>query len=133
MKLKKAEAEIIQLARVCRLSTADRRGVPHCVPVCPAFDGKKIYFGSEKRAKKVRNIIGNPAVAVVFDDYSEGWSWLRGLMVQGEARIIDRAAFRRIRRLLYEKYPQYRKEAPLGEKDSVIVEITPRRSFSWGL
>ena len=87
MRLKKPEVELITLARVCRLSTLDRAGKPHCVPVCPLFDGKRIYFGTEKAAKKVRNT----------------------------------------------KYPQYEKGAALDEGDSVIVEVVPRQSFSWGL
>jgi len=40
--------------------------------------------------------------------------------------------FKKARRLLYEKYPQYPQNAALGEGD-VIVEITPRHVFSWGL
>lgn len=134
MRLKKAEMELITLARVCRLSTVDRAGKPHCVPVCPVFDGKRIYFGTEKAAKKVRNIRQNPNVALVFDEYSEAWSTLRGVMIQGEGRIIDRGPrFRNIRRLLYEKYSQCEKGVPLDEGDSVIVEVAPQRSFSWGL
>jgi hypothetical protein len=34
--------------------------------------------------------------------------------------------------LLYEKYPQYPEEAALEEGD-VIVELTPRHVFAWGL
>ena len=40
--------------------------------------------------------------------------------------------FKKVRRLLYEKYPQYPEEVALDEGD-VIVELTPRHVFSWGL
>ena len=54
-------------------------------------------------------------------------------MVQGEPRLIERGPrFRKIRALLYKKYPQYPSEAALDEKDSVIVEVTPTHIFSWG-
>jgi hypothetical protein len=54
-------------------------------------------------------------------------------MVQGSAALIQGGPrFRKIRDLLYRKYPQYPKESALGERDSVIVEITPRRVSSWG-
>jgi hypothetical protein len=54
-------------------------------------------------------------------------------MVQGDAALIeDGSRFKKVRRLLYEKYPQYPEEAALGDGD-VIVELTPRHVFSWGL
>jgi hypothetical protein len=52
-------------------------------------------------------------------------------MVQGTAALIDKGPrFRRIRALLYRKYPQYPDEAALDESDSIIVEVTPTRVFS---
>jgi hypothetical protein len=54
--------------------------------------------------------------------------------VQGTARLYDRGPrFRKIRALLYRKYPQYAREATLDERDSVIIEVTPVRVFAWGL
>jgi hypothetical protein len=54
-------------------------------------------------------------------------------MVQGTAKLIEGGPrFRRIRALLYKKYPQYPREAALSESDSVVVEVTPVRVFSWG-
>ena len=67
------------------------------------------------------------------DEYSEGWKRLRGVVVQGTARVHARnPTFRRIRRRLYLKYPQYPGEAALGDKDSVVIEVTPRRVYAWG-
>lgn len=134
MRLKKSEIEMIQLARICRAATADRTGLPHCVPVCPFFDGKRIYFSSAKTARKIRNLRQNPSAALTFDDYTEAWSALRGVMIRGEVKIIERGPlFRKIRRLLYEKYPQYEKETPLNEGEAVIAEVTLKSSFNWGL
>jgi hypothetical protein len=54
-------------------------------------------------------------------------------MVQGRARLIARGPeFTRAREALYDKYPQYSKEAALAPSDSVVVEITPTRVFTWG-
>jgi hypothetical protein len=53
-------------------------------------------------------------------------------MVQGRGRVVERGSrFRALRRRLYAKYPQYAREAALGETDSVIVELTPTHVFSW--
>ena len=134
MRLNKAEGEFLRLARVCHVATYDGAGRPHCVPVCPVFEEKLIYFASDKTARKLKNLQSNPAVALSFDDYSESWSGLRGVMIQGKGKIIEKGTlFRKTRGLLYAKFPQYEQESPIGERDSAIVEVTPEHAFSWGL
>ena len=103
------------------------------VPVCAVVTDDRLYFASANAGRKVRNLRTNPQVSVVGDDYSEVWSGLRGVMVTGTARLFERGPrFRRARRLLYAKYPQYPIEAALDEGDAVVVEITPTRVFAWG-
>lgn len=133
VQLTKKVAEFVQWERVCRVATSGAAGVPHAVPVCHALAGGKLYFGSGDDARKVKNLRDNPRVTVVIDAYSDAWSLLRGVMIQGRARIVERGPrFRRARDLLYRKYPQYPREAALAPADSVIVEVTPTRVFSWG-
>ena len=133
MKLTKAEKDFMQSMRVMRVATVDSDGVPHNVPVCPVLDKDRIYFGTERKARKIRNIKANPRVTVVLDEYTEAWDYLRGVMIQGKARIVTAAEFRRLRKQIYAKYPQYESKAALGERDSVIVEVKPDKKFSWGL
>jgi len=38
-----------------------------------------------------------------------------------------------VRQKIYAKFLQYQSAAPLGEKDSAIVEVTAERKLSWGL
>ncbi len=133
MKLKKTLAEMIQWERVCRVATAGKRGMPHLVPVCHVLHNGKIYFASGDDGRKMKNLADNPRVTVTVDSYSDLWPALRGVMVQGTAKLIEGGPrFRRIRALLYKKYPQYPREAALSESDSVVVEVTPVRVFSWG-
>src|SRR5262245_59173195 len=129
MKLTAKEKTFVECVRVARIATVSSDGVPHNVPVCPVFDRNKIYLGTERKAKKVRNIESNPHVTVVFDEYSEAWEYLRGVMFQGEARIVKATEFREVRKKIYAKYAQYENSAPLGERDSVIIEVTPQRKF----
>ena len=132
--MKKAEAQFIQWERVCRVATADSAGAPHAVPVCHVLVDGKIYFASGDGAKKLKNLRASPRVALTFDLYSDTWGSLKGVTVQGPAKLIDRGPrFRKIRSALYRKYPQYPEEAAIEERDSVIVEVTPTRVFSWGL
>ncbi|MBI4561417.1 MAG: pyridoxamine 5'-phosphate oxidase family protein [Candidatus Rokubacteria bacterium] len=134
MRLRKALANLIQWERVCRVATVGEAGVPHLVPVCHVLAEGKIYFASGSDARKVLNLKANSRVAVTVDLYADDWANLKGVMVQGTAKLIEKGPrFRTVRALLYKKYPQYPNEAALEESDSVIVEVTPTRVFSWGV
>jgi PPOX class probable F420-dependent enzyme len=131
--LTKALADFVAWERVCRVATTGSSGVPHVVPVCHVLAGGKVYFASGDDARKVKNLQDNPRVTVTVDLYSDHWGTLKGVMIQGRARLIERGSrFRRIRDLLYRKYPQYPREAAISPTDSVVVEVTPTRVFSWG-
>ena len=134
MRLKKALATLIEQERVCRVATANPAGIPHVVPVCHVLADGKLYFGSAADAKKVVNLKANPRAAVTVDLYSDAWAHLKGVMVQGTVRLLERGPrCRKARTLLYRKYPHYPDEAALEESASVIVEVSPTRAFSWGL
>jgi nitroimidazol reductase NimA-like FMN-containing flavoprotein (pyridoxamine 5'-phosphate oxidase superfamily) len=133
MRLKSSLAKLVEWERVCHVATASAAGVPHVVPVCHVLVDGKLYFASETRARKMKNIRKNPHVTVTVDLYSDDWSNLKGVMIQGSAAIVDKRRFRKIRGLLYEKYPQYPDMSAIGERDSVIVEVTPRHAFAWGM
>ena len=134
MRLKKALATLIEQERVCRVATANPSGIPHVVPVCHVLADGKLYFGSAADAKKVVNLKANPRAAVTVDLYSDAWAHLKGVMVRGTVRLLERGPrFRKARALLYRKYPHYPDEAALEESESVIVEVSPTRVFSWGL
>lgn len=131
--LTKALADFVAWERVCRVATAGASGVPHVVPVCHVLAGGKIFFASGDDGRKVRNLRENPRVTLTVDVYSDHWGTLKGVMIQGTARLIEGGpGFRRVRDLLYRKYPQYPREAAISPLDSVAVEVTPTRVFSWG-
>src|SRR2546422_5989660 len=92
MRMTSAIARLIERERVCRVATAGRRGMPHLVPVCQVVAGGKIYFASGNDGRKVLNLAENPRVAVTVDLYSEDWTHLRGVMVQGRAPPLGRRA-----------------------------------------
>ncbi|MCH8062702.1 MAG: pyridoxamine 5'-phosphate oxidase family protein, partial [Chloroflexi bacterium] len=70
-------SEFIRVHRVARLATVDGAGSPHVIPVCYAFDGERLYTALDlkpkrvegRMLKRVRNILGNPRVSLVIDDY----------------------------------------------------------------
>jgi PPOX class probable F420-dependent enzyme len=134
MRLTKKVARLFDRERVCRVATAGTSGMPHLVPVCQVVADGKIYFASGDDGRKALNIAANPQVAVTVDLYSDDWSHIKGVMVQGRATLHARGPrFRRIRSLLYRKYPHYSRDAAISESDSVVVEVTATRVFTWGL
>ena len=134
MRLKKSHAKLVARERIMRVATAGRSRMPHLVPVCHVLVDGKVYFASDTDARKVLNLKANPRIAVTVDLYSEDWSNLKGVMIQGTTRFIDKGLrFRKIRRLLYEKYPQYPEEAALRASEVFMVEVTPTNVFSWGM
>jgi PPOX class probable F420-dependent enzyme len=131
-RIKKDLAKLVARERVCRVATVSRGGVPHLVPVCHVLVDGNLCFASGSDARKVRNLRANPRLAVTVDLYSDDWSHLTGVMIQGTAQLVEKGPrFRKIRRLLYAKYPQYPEEAAIEESDSVVVEVKPARVFSW--
>ena len=134
MRLKPSLARWFDRERICRVATANSRGMPHLVPVCQVVVDGKIYFASGSEGRKALNLAENPRVAVTVDHYSDDWSQIKGATVQGRAKLYAKGPrFRKIRGLLYRKYPQYSRDAALDESDSVVVEVTPLSVFTWGL
>ena len=130
--------EFISSHRVGRLATADAQGAPHVIPICYAYDGSHIYSAldlkpkrvSTGRLKRVRNIVANPRVALVIDDYSEDWDRLGYVMIQGSAQLVEAGDERSLGEdLLRKKYPQYATLLPEG---GTMLKITPRHIVSWG-
>jgi PPOX class probable F420-dependent enzyme len=79
--------------------------------------------------KRVRNLLENPKVAFVVDDYDEDWTQLAWVLVKGTGKMVDEGeAHATGLRLLQEKYPQYER-MPL--KDRPLIVITPSHVTSW--
>lgn len=133
-----AELAFLRRMRVARLATADAAGQPHVIPVVFAVDGQKLYTPIDdkpkrvapRELKRVRNLLANPQVAVVVDEYGEDWTRLAWVLVTGRADVVDTGeAHAAGIRLLQEKYPQY-DVMPLEQRPLIVV--TPLRVTSWG-
>jgi PPOX class probable F420-dependent enzyme len=134
MRLKAPIRKFIERERVVRVATIGRNGVPHVVPVCHVLENGKVYFATGKDSQKTKNLRTHPHAAVEVDLYSEDWDRLVGAMITGPATLIEGGPrFRKLRSLLYRKYPQYPEESPLEEGEVVMVEVVPHRLVSWGL
>jgi PPOX class probable F420-dependent enzyme len=119
-------------ATVARLATVSEDGRPHVVPVTFAADGGHIYIAVDAKPKttrnlrRLRNIRGNPHVAVLADHYDEDWASLWWVRADGRAVIEDDQIARPIA-LLAARYRQYRDNPPPGP----VIDITVERWSGW--
>lgn len=118
-------------ARVARLATVGADGRPHLVPVVFALDGDTLYTAVDdvkpkatQRLRRLRNVAGNPGVALLADHYDEDWDALWWVRADGTARVLDPGdpEAGRARTLLAERYPPYRAAPPPGPVIAVAVE-----------
>jgi PPOX class probable F420-dependent enzyme len=124
----------LSTAVVARLATVAGDGHPHLVPISFVLDGNTLYFAVDAKPKRtpdlkrLRNIAGNPAVAVLADHYEDDWTRLWWVRVDGLARVVeDRAQSERAIDLLQQRYPQYRQARPPGP----VVAISIQRLSGW--
>jgi hypothetical protein len=107
---------------------------PHVVPVCHVLDLDRVVIASAYD-QKVVDIRDNASVTYCVDSYSEDWdNGLAQVVMSGEAYLIESGPeFERGRALLYEKFPQYERVAPIEEDTTVIIEFRVQRVHSSGV
>ena len=121
-------------ASVARLATVTESGRPHIVPVTFAVDGDHVYIAVDAKPKttanlrRLRNIRGNPRVALLADHYDDDWTSLWWVRADGLAAIADdpRQMAGPIA-LLAGRYRQYREKPPPGP----VIDITVQRWTGW--
>ncbi|MDQ6657145.1 MAG: TIGR03668 family PPOX class F420-dependent oxidoreductase [Actinomycetota bacterium] len=115
-------------ARVARLATVDMAGRPHLVPVCCALVGNNVVTAVDQKPKsttelrRLRNIADNEAVSLLCDHYSDDWTQLWWVRIDGVATITGGAQRPAALAALLAKYPQYRDDPPRGPVISVAIE-----------
>jgi len=132
------ERRFLAQQRIAHLATADRRAVPHVVPVCFAVLERTLYITIDEKPKRrpgaalkrLRNIAENPAVAVIVDRYDEDWARLGWVMLRGHAEILrEGREHRDAQALLRSRYPQ------LGAMQIAkypVIAVRIERTTSWG-
>jgi PPOX class probable F420-dependent enzyme len=136
--LSEGERRFLAHQRVAHLATADRRAVPHVVPVCFAISEHTLYVTIDEKPKRrpatalkrLRNIAENPAVAIIVDRYDEDWTRLGWVMLCGHAEILNEGTEHRDAQVrLRSRYPQ------LGAMQIAkypVIAVRIERATSWG-
>ena len=137
--LSEAERRFLAARRVAHLATVDSAGAPQVVPVCFVVADENAYVTIDDKPKRtpsgslqrLRNIAGNPAVALIADRYDDGdWSRLGWVMLRGQAELLHSGPeHAEVQRLLRARYVQMRSMAL--ERHPVIA-LRIERVTSWG-
>jgi PPOX class probable F420-dependent enzyme len=135
----------VREARVARLATVtvDRR--PHVVPCCftlddgdrtapAAGDDDVVYSAVDAKPKstfalrRLANLRAHPHAALLVDDYSDDWTALWWVRLDGAGRVIEAGPERdRAVALLAAKYGQYRSAPPPGPV--IAIDVTGWRAW----
>lgn len=120
----------VERAPVCRIATVRPNGEPHVVPVCPVFDGARLYVDVGERSATASGVRESGSVTVLIDEYDDDWSKLKAVLLRCHAREVDgdekASAWTRIR----EKYPQY---SSVNWKPRLTLALEAYDWREWGL
>ena len=121
-------------ARVARVGTLDERGSIHLVPVVYVVDGDTWYSPSDagpRPVKRLRNVLGDPRVSILIDEYDEAWSRVWWVRLRGRGRMVESGAEKeRARRLLGAKYPQFA-DAPAASLAGPVMAVDIQQWTGW--
>jgi PPOX class probable F420-dependent enzyme len=96
-------------------------GSPHSMPVWGVWDGAALWFSSGRRARKARNLAGDPRCVVTSEDASEP------VVIEGTAELVkERDAIARVAELMNAKYGGITVEFLVA---NATVRVRPRRAF----
>ncbi len=126
---------------VARLVTLRPDGAPHVVPIVFTRHGGRIWSAIDGKPKRggelarVRHIRRDPRVSLLLDRYTDDWSRLWWVRIEGRAEIVQppqpadpvvSAVVEALRR----KYPGYAGTPVLTETPTLLA-IDPARVRSW--
>jgi PPOX class probable F420-dependent enzyme len=123
-------------ARVGRLATVTAAGRPHVVPCCFVLDDDTVFSAVDAKPKstlalrRLDNLQAHPAASLLVDHYSDDWSALWWVRLDGDGRVVSGGAERdRAIALLTGKYEQYVATPPPGPV--IALDVTAWRSWRW--
>jgi PPOX class probable F420-dependent enzyme len=126
--------ELVRSAPVGRLATVRADGRPHLVPVCYVLIGETVYTAVDAKPKRhtrltrVANLTATGGASLLVDRYSEDWSRLWWVRLDGTGRVVaDPAEAASAIDALIAKYPQYSVQNPAGP----VLAVEVSRWVGW--
>ena len=114
------------------LSTIDRDGYPHAVPLSYFRDGDAIYLAAGARRQRRANVLRTPQVSLLLESGTE-MATLRGLVIQGDATVVeDVDEVLRLSRESARRRGTPEEHLPSEVRSgSAWIRVVPRRMRSW--
>jgi len=82
----------LEAGRTLLVASLHREGRPHLVPMWYVVEDGKVAFRSFTRSQKILNLQRDPRVSVLVET-GEAYAELRGVMIEGRARLISDPAY----------------------------------------
>lgn len=119
----------LRTSRVARLATLRPEGSPHLVPVTFAFVGEHIVTMIDHKPKtttslqRLANVEKSPHASLIVDHYSDDWSELWWVRVDGHAMVHNGGElWVEGRQALAAKYRQYEHRPPDGPAIAIRLD-----------
>lgn len=119
----------LEAARVAHLATIRPDGGPHVVPVTFAVVGNVVVTMVDHKPKtttrlqRLANVAANPSASLLVDHWSEDWTQLLWVRVDGSASIhTDDPIWSDGRAALATKYHQYGDRPPEGPAIAISID-----------
>ena len=141
IRLSRDEAwEVLRTTHTGIFTSLKADGTPIALPVWFAALDERIYLDAVATTKKVARVRRNARVSFLVES-GERWRDLRGVLVTGQARIVDDDALvERVHAAIGEKYAGFSGDRPAMppesrahyEREHLVIEIEPdERILSW--
>jgi PPOX class probable F420-dependent enzyme len=134
-----AERTLLDAARTATLATMGVDGRPRLVPVCfivvddvvwSPLDEKPKAVRDVRHLARVRDIMKRPDVSLLVDRWSEDWSELAWLRIDGRATLVEPDAVPPgVIAALRAKHPQYR-DHDLEHRPALRIEVATTAGWS---
>ena len=141
-----SDAEVLDFltsGHTLQVSTVGADGFPHVAPMWYLVEDGKVAFRSFTKSQKIVNLKRNPRLTVLVES-GESYSELRGVMIKGEANLIDdhefvlgmygklAAKYEMIGGARIELTPEELEEAfgRFADKNTAVI-VEPQRIISW--
>ena len=81
--------DFINTQQTVQVASNGPHGWPHLVPLWFATDGQSIILESFSKAQKVINLKRDNRITLLFEDGHDQYQELRGVMIYGQATLVD--------------------------------------------
>lgn len=126
--LKEEVVDYFSKRKFLTLATASKSGEPLTHPVAYINIGENIYFSTNKKSRKIKNIEKNPNIAFSIYDETEHLDEIRLVQMEGKAsQITNQKEIEEILEKLQKKFPAMT-YIPI-DSDVTVIKITPTIGF----